>query len=573
MIIPAILSVIFSFGLMALATLLLYSVLRAGPTTKVDTDEAYSGIATASRWLHRLRILFILFCLVVLGFHAYWALCVDGPILVDENYVKIRDSRDQRNRRIQEAGLRGWVFDRHDSPDSALIHYRNLGTKIVREYPLGETGAHLIGYKDLVRGEAGIEKAYDKVLTSPLSAYNALVSTVPVGKDLVTTIDSQLQRSVAEQLAGKRGAVVVLDIKTGGILALASNPNFSPKELSDEQYWQKISTDEINKPLVNRATGQYYLPGSSFKTVVAAAALIYGLDKEHFACQAGGFTPPGSEKAIEDDQNSVHGHIDFERAFAVSCNQYFAQLGLKLGAARLAETAKLFGIHIDESPEEARKTLIDNKLWNAEGSDLAAAFGPNQSRMMLNTKIYRFDLAIQSIGQGYTQMTPLQMALIAAGVANNGQVMRPKLELNRAPKPLSTALPPQVPARLQQLMIGVVRSGTARAAFTGSPITVGGKTGTAQREVIVYDTKTGKPRLITDTKTGKQYTATRLSIDAWFIGFAPAENPQIAFAVIIEDGGHGGAVAAPIARNTVEKAAQLGLINAHANNTKQPLAN
>jgi len=559
MIVPAVLSVIFSLGLILLAVFLFYSILRAGHRTEQEPEDISSGAASASRWLRRLRISFLVLCAVVLGFHSYWAFFVAGPLAEDKTYITWRESRDPRNRR--RAGLRGWVFDRRDSVDSALIRYRLEGANITRDYPLQEAGAHLTGYKDLLWGEAGIEKAYDDLLTSPASAFNTLVSAAPVGKDLVTTIDAQLQRTASMQLAGKRGAVVVLDPRTGGILAMASSPAFSPRELSTDGYWQKISADKINKPLVNRATNEYYLPGSSFKTVVAAAALVYGLDREEFICGPGGFTPPGSGRPIRDDGGAVHGRIDFERAFALSCNQYFAQLGLKLGAARLAEMASLFGIHIDKSPEESRKAMIAYKLWNGDGDGLAQAFGPNESRVMLNSKIFSFDLAIQSIGQGYAQMTPLQMAMIAAAAANNGQIMRPKLELNREPKLLSAAMSPDVAARLRRLCIGVVKAGTARAAFAGSSVSAGGKTGTAQREVIVYDPKTGKPVMVTDRQTGKQEAKRRLSIDAWFIGFAPAENPQLAFAVVVEDGGHGGAVAAPIAREVIEKAAQIGLVS------------
>jgi penicillin-binding protein A len=565
MIIPAVLSVIFSFGLILLAVILFYSAIRKDNGiingSELSPADSGPGPVVASRWIRYLRIGFVLLCFAVLGIHSYWAFFTEGPLGTDERFLTLKESRDQRNRRIQEAGLRGWVFDRHDSIDSALIRYKLMGSNVVRDYPLGDAGAHLIGYKSLLRGEAGIEKAYDDYLTTPTSTYNALVSPIPVGKDIVTTIDSKLQQVSFEQLSGKKGAIVVLDPKTGGILALASGPTFSPKNLLDDQFWENISQDEMNKPLVNRATNQYYLPGSSFKTVVAAAALTNGFEKEEFVCKEGGFIPPGSAKPIQDDQLSVHGRINFQRAFTVSCNQYFAQLGLKIGAMRLAETAKLFDIHIDESPEESRKTRIDSKVWNTESGQLSQAFGPNESRMMINQKIFSFDLAVQSIGQGYAQMTPLQMALIAAGVANNGQMLRPKLELKLAPVPLSAAMSPQVAAKMRQLMISVVKEGTARSAFVGSAVSAGGKTGTAQREVVVYNPKTGKPVMITDSRTGKQYPKTKVNIDAWFIGFAPAENPQVAFAVIVEDGGHGGAVAAPIARVLIEKAAELGLIN------------
>src|ERR1041384_5291589 len=156
MIIPAILSIIFSLGLVLLAIFLLYSTLRSGESRPAleeqKTPDAKLGPVSASRWLRYFRILFVGLCITVLGFHAYWAFFTEGPLGEDEAYRTMKDSRDQRNRRLQEAGLRGWVFDRHESIDSALIRYKLEGQSVVRDYPLDEAGAHLIGYKSLLRG-------------------------------------------------------------------------------------------------------------------------------------------------------------------------------------------------------------------------------------------------------------------------------------------------------------------------------------------------------------------------------------------------------------------------------------
>jgi penicillin-binding protein 2 len=239
-------------------------------------------------------------------------------------------------------------------------------------------------------------------------------------------------------------------------------------------------------------------------------------------------------------------------------------MGLELGQQRLGEVARRFGIETGE-PEALR----DTDLWRfklANPTDFAAAFAPPPARVYLpggfEGDYQPYSLAIESFGQGPNQMTILQLALIAAGVASpTAQLARPVIEAEVEPQPIGQVCTPETAARVREMMRSVVESGTAAGAFAPlrGRITAGGKTGTAQREVIVRDPRTLEPKRFRG-RDGKEYVERETSVDALFIGFAPYENPQIAYAVIVEDGGHGGSTAAPIAVGLIQKAAQIGLV-------------
>jgi penicillin-binding protein 2 len=214
-------------------------------------------------------------------------------------------------------------------------------------------------------------------------------------------------------------------------------------------------------------------------------------------------------------------------------------------------------------------------MWRfvrADKNDFASAFAPPPARVLLpgafGEEFQPYDLAIESFGQGPNQMTIMQLALIAAAVASpDGTLARPTLEMPEA-QPAESAQPaqvctPETAARVREMMRTVVDSGTAAGAFASlrGRITAGGKTGTAQRIVTVYDPKTGKPKVVKN-RDGEERVVREESIDALFIGFAPYENPKIAFAMIVENGGHGGTAAAPIAVGIIQKAAELGIIPA-----------
>lgn len=570
--VPFVLSMIVCGALVLLGVLLLAASWRGrAPTAAVPDDAPVDasryGPALTNRWLRGIRTAFLVACAVALGFHAFWVFGAPGSGEYDRIAV-----RDQRNRRLSEAGLRGWVFDRTGRPERALACYRLDGRKIVRDYPLRDAAANLTGYADFVYGTAGFERGFADLLARPVSTVNTLASPAPVGSDLTTTIDADLQREAYGLLAGRRGAVVVLSVPGSEVLAMASSPSFDPATpLRDESAWRKLNEASVKapelSPLTDRALKTYYLPGSTFKVLVAIAAIEAGLEGERFTCSGGGFVAPASRRPIEDDTGGAHGTIGLDEALKASCNQYFAQMGLKLGAARLAQVAQRFGI--ETGPGGGSR---DRDLWRhspaADPVDFVSAFGPPPARVFLppsfDDEFTPYSLAIESFGQGPNQMTMLQLCLLAAGVASpDGRLMKPALEANLEPEMLGQICAPETSARVRQMMRAVVDGGTAAGAFATlrGRIATGGKTGTAQRIVTVYDPKTLEPKT-RRTRDGDVEVIRDTSVDALFIGFAPYENPQIAYAVIVEDGGHGGKAAAPVAVGIVRKALELKLITA-----------
>ncbi len=583
MLIPKILTIIFILVALLLAALLMLAAWkhRNPPVTDID-DEAIKdfGPTATNRWLRVLRVFFILMIVAILGFHSYWAFRADSQ----PEFVQAK-KYDQRNRRLAESGLKGWVLDRSSKLENALIRYRSDNGVIVREYPLGGAAVHLTGYSDFILGSGGMENAFQDWLTAPTSFMNQVQSPTPVGKDLKVSIDSSLQREAYNllQATNQPAAAVVLLLPNNEVLAMASAPTFDPHIIEDEKAWEKLSEQvedaQALSPMVNRALGTivtggsafYYRPGSTFKTFIAAVAIDLGITEEKFTCRGEGYTPPGSGRPIQDYRGEVHGTMGLKEAFEHSCNQYFAQLGLKIGRERLAIYAKR--LHFAVSPDDKTRRATD--LWHSEHGDVDDfnfIFAPPVHKMNLSSKATDYDIALQSIGQGFTDLTVMEMAVIAATAASaDGKYIAPTFEVEGKRKEIVEFIKPQSAAKLRELMKLVVQSGTAQGAFArfAGGITAGGKTGTADRDVLVYDRATGKPVTYKDSD-GKEHYRYEGWTDSWFIGFAPADNPQIAFAVIVENGGQGAKAAAPIAAKLIEKAQTLGYVRSGVQN--QPLA-
>jgi cell division protein FtsI/penicillin-binding protein 2 len=529
------------------------------------------GPRATNRWLLGLRSLLLTLILAVLAMHCYWVFSAGSDPRSNFSQAKRLDSR---NIRLAESGLKGWVLDRSGKLENALARYRSDGGVISRDYPLGAAAVHLTGYSDYVFGSGGIEYALRKSLTEPVSTANELVSPVPVGKDVTVSIDGNLQREAYNLLgaSGKPAAAVVLLLPANEVLAMASTPSFDPLSISREDTWREMAEQAEDapelSPLVNRALGTlvtggralYYRPGSTFKVFTAAVAIESGLTGERFTCRGEGFTPPGSHAPIRDFEGEVHGTIGFQDAFRLSCNQYFAQLGLKLGKERLYQYARRLGFAL--APDDGRLRAMD--LWqtiHGDPADFNFIFAPPISRMNLSRDASDYDIALQSFGQGYDDMTVFKMALLAAAAAHpEGTLIAPTLEVGATPKSLGQFVSAQSAAQLRSLMHLVVQSGTAAGAFSRlRGVSASGKTGTADRDVPVYDSNGDKVIDYIDKNGVEHYKTTRWT-DGWFIGFAPAENPQIAFAVMVENGGQGARSAAPIAVKLIEKALSLGYV-------------
>ncbi|HHY79763.1 MAG TPA: cell division protein FtsI [Thermoanaerobacter sp.] len=461
-----------------------------------------------------IKILFGVFSVLFFGLIAYLTY-----FQIYERDRLITSSYSVYNRRLIEQEkkiLRGSILDRNGIVLAKSIIEADGSQK--REYLDGPAFAQVIGYSRRIyqQGNAGIEKAYDRELlgmvgNDPIIILRKLVlAKGQVGDNVYLTIDKTLQDLAYKEMEGKKGAVVALNPKTGEILAMVSTPSYDPNTLGEN--WKEIMTSPDNVVL-NRATQGLYPPGSVFKIVTTAAVLTYEpeLYNKTFDCK-GYIIVDGNR--INDFGGIAHGIEDFKQAFYRSCNSFFIQIGLDLGSENLQSMAYNFGL-------DKRVPLEIDTAKNY--------FPPIEGKVAL---------AETSIGQGKILVTPLTMALVASAVANDGVIMKPYLMRYVADPISGTVIEKSTPSQylnpiskkvadtIKQLMIGAVndKEGTGKAAQIPG-ITVAGKTGTAENPH-------GAPH-------------------AWFVGFAPAENPQIVVSVIVENGGEGGKVAAPIARDII----------------------
>ena len=406
------------------------------------------------------------------------------------------------------------------------------GRDFVREYPEGPVFAHVVGYSSFLVGESALEAAYSTQLRSRRDlTISDLVSAI-LGADLrprnlEITIDARLQRMAAETLGGHSGAVVAIDPATGAILAAYSSPSFDPALLLGSQTagnWETLIRDPA-RPLNDRATREIYAPGSTFKTLVAAAALDTDIANPGTSFNDPlSFRLPGSTAAISNASGRVCNDGEsatLRQAFVRSCNTVFADLAIQVGAANIAITAEALGWNRDLDFVWS----VPRAVWLTEElSRDAAALGQS------------------GIGERDVRATPLHMAMVAATVANDGVAVVPYLvqrlfdfdgaTVETTPlNPIGRAMTPETAATLTSLMEQVVSDGTGRGASIPG-IRVAGKTGTA---------------------TGQGGFS-----NPWFIGFAPADDPTIAIAVLIEgtpvsgEGASGGSLAAPMAARIIQ---------------------
>ncbi|MDO8950687.1 MAG: FtsW/RodA/SpoVE family cell cycle protein [Actinomycetota bacterium] len=401
------------------------------------------------------------------------------------------------------------------------------GGVFARQYPAGTLAAHLVGYYSPKYGRTGTEAAMNDALAGKRSFTNvrdlvdSLAGTPVPGNDVRLTIDSEIQKAAQKALGKNRGACVVLDPKTGAVLAMAANPAYDPA-LVDEQ-WATLSSAS-SAPLVNRATQSLYPPGSTFKIVTLTGAIGSGIANPK-STYAGPARIEIGGAPITNYGGDGYGTVTLEKATASSINTVYAQLADALGASRLVAQSERFGINTEAAFELPLKTSLmpdpaEMTRWETAWAGVGQPVGEHKS-------------------PAGPQVTALQMALISAGIANEGIVMRPYVVdsiTDRAGSVLSatsprawlTATDRATAATVRDMMVLVVKSGSGtRAAIKG--VAVAGKTGTAE--------------------AGKS-----VQTHAWFIAFAPADNPRVAIAIVLENAGVGGLVAAPAAQPVLEMA-------------------
>ena len=457
----------------------------------------------------------------------------------------IRPHVNPRLKLIEASIPRGSIYDRNGKPlaVSRLPELQKLDMVIAaqdrpggRYYPYGSDMAHIVGYVDQrCGGPAGIEKWQNNDLRGfddysallPLYRYTHTPFRPKIkGKDIRLTIDAKLQQDVIKSLerhagritdkrTGKRkhkGAAVVIDVHTGEVLAAVSIPSFNTNELT-QNLWKRYNKDGSDEaPLFDRSISGVYPPGSTFKLVTASGALETGEDflyrckhvETGISWRANGKTY--SRRRITDlEEMNPHGVTDLAKAIRVSCNIYFAHLGIKLGQDKLHDIMRDYGFNQTPSAQALAEDLPDN-----------------------------------AYGQGIIQVTPLEMARMTAAIANGGIMMKPHFvkEISSGDTTIELIKPVEMgrpitaanAASLQRMMADVTARGTGKGLFSGLNIEVAGKTGSAEN-----DRADKMPH-------------------SWFVGFAPVKDPRIAFAVVVENGGYGRAAAGPICKDIVKSA-------------------
>ncbi len=406
------------------------------------------------------------------------------------------------------------------------VAYTQKGKKYYkRYYPQGALAAQVIGYATPQQGSTGLESQYNQFLAGSYGAgaiLDKLREPSKKGADIRLTLDTRVQKTAEAMLQGNRGAVVALDPRTGQVLALASSPGFDLNQVASDF---KSIRQQDGAPLVSRATQGRYPPGSTFKVVTATEALNSGKwTPDSVFNDTGKFTVYG--QVIRNDGGVKFGTNTLTDALTFSINTTFANIGTALGAKALGTQMTKYGF--------GQPTSID-----LPSNEVAVSGRYRNGKLLSNTQRDE-DVARIAIGQENLQVTPLQMAMVAGAVANGGRMMRPYLVKRvitpdgvvvrqQRPEQLSTPASAYVASEVGRMMQNVVKEGTAAQAGL-SGLSVAGKTGTAE-------------------------TGTQGLNDAWFIGYAPIDNPRVAVAVVIEDSsGTGGQVAAPIAGQVISTA-------------------
>ncbi len=495
-------------------------------------------------------------------------------VTISENDIdKFRKQQQRRRRPYQPVPIRIGL-SQEELGVLAVNEHRLPGVQVtaeqLRHYPLGEKLAHVVGYVsrindqeirtlDPVRyrgthmvGKTGLEKkyenqllgevGYEKVETNARGRVMRVLERVePVpGRDLYLNLDSRLQDVAFQQLTGERGAVVVLDAVTGGVLAMVSTPSFDPNlfvsGISHSTYNALLNSPD--RPLFDRVLMGQYPPGSTVKPAYGLAALQEGTVSAGYRTFDGGFYQlENDERKYRDWKRTGHGWVTLKDAISQSCDTFFYDLGFRMGIDTMAEYGRLFGLGVRsgvDMPGEA-EGIMPSRAWKRGARGQAWFHG---------------DTVNTSIGQGYTLATPMQLAVMTDRLANKGLIRKPSLlrklidtQLLTQPESRRIEAAEEHWAFIHQSMEEVVHHsrGTAQAIGKNIGYRMAGKTGTAQ---------------VVGMKQDEEYdvekVAKRNRDHALFVAFAPAEDPRVAVSVIVENGEHGSSAAAPVARAVVD---------------------
>jgi len=456
------------------------------------------------------------------------------------------------------------------APLAARLHHFS-GVNVIagthRYYPYDELTSHLVGYlslagpKDLRRGylrtenvgHSGLESTMESMLhgtpgtqQEEIDAHGQRVAVLKqfpseMGKDVRLSIDVELQEVASKALGNRTGAVVVMDVQSGELLTVLSKPGFNTNRFItglEHEQWQSWIKD-IRKPLLNRTTQAAYPPASTMKMVAGFAGLRHKIPLAAGRTECPGYLELADRK-MRCWKRKGHKHVTLHKSLVQSCDVYFYELGDQLGMQRLVDEARMWGF----------------------GEQTGVAITP-ESRGQLPPSVqrlrdgrtrpwYRGETMITAIGQGLSTVTPIQMARFAAAIANGGKILKPKLYAGSEPTIIREVDVDDKHLKIiRKAMRDVIAEpkGTAHWALNWAPWSVAGKTGTAQVVAMAQDEEEEK-------LAKKTPELDRHKDHAWFMGYAPYDNPKVAFAIFVEHGGHGGSDAAPVANALIRKLAQ-----------------
>ncbi|MEZ5076503.1 MAG: penicillin-binding transpeptidase domain-containing protein [Solirubrobacterales bacterium] len=464
---------------------------------------------------------------VLIAFTSYWSV-FDAEALKEEEANKRPLIAQQKIERGRILTADGEVIAR------SVRKGRGSSYAYVRRYPQGSVFGHPIGYSYVSKGDTEFEQYHNDELIGEGSEFSSILDELlgrqQQGNDVVTNIDSGAQRIALAGLdATGFGAVVAIEPKTGRVRVMASKPGYDPNEIPNDKRFTELSLNEFESPLYDRASQGQYPPGSTFKVVTAAAGLESGAITPETTIEAP--SPMTFEtKPLQNDFNDSFGPISLATALTNSVNTWFAQLGVKVGNETLFRQMEAFGFNSKPPIDLPSDAVLSSGVFGEDG--LLRAGDP-------------VDLARVAIGQERLLVTPLQNAMVAAAIANKGKLMRPQIWSRVVdpdgrvvdkldPSEYKQSVSPETAAELTTAMEGVVDEGTGTAArIAGIP--VAGKTGTAETPGFESCAGVADPN------------------QAWFIGFAPADDPEIAIAVTVEcTEEFGGTAAAPIFHDVAE---------------------
>ena len=439
----------------------------------------------------------------------------------------LEDNTANRRPLLEEQRIPRGIITTRDGRRLAVNQARgNRQTRrFERRYPEGSLFSHAIGYSFVTRGRSGLEKSQNDFLTGRESEFASLVDELSgrrvEGDDIRTTLDSKGQQAARQALGSQRGSIVALEPATGRIRVMVSQPDFDPNDVPER--FRELNADK-NSPIFNRATQARYPPGSTFKAVTAAAAIDSGRYRPDSVVD-GRNGQRVSGVPLSNFGNEDYGPIDLTEALTNSVNTVWGQVGARLGSGTMYRYMKRFGFNEEPPLDYPREQLTPSGVFGRRG------------RLLDDDD--PVDIGRVAIGQERLQVTPLQMAMVAAAIGNDGALMTPRLteritgpdgriKERIRPEEQQQVISASSARDVQKMMNSVVEEGSGTAAkLKGVP--VGGKTGTAEVEAGATN-------------------------QAWFIAFAPLDNPRIAIAATVErTQGTGGEVAAPIARRVLEQ--------------------